>query len=238
MADDRVEQIGLATLYLGDCREIAPSLTRPSAVISDPPYGQGFSSPRRKALRPASRGGKLAVEARGRERVVGDSTPFDPSWLISLADETVLWGAHKFWPRLPEHGRWLFWDKRVGLVPERTQGCGEMAWHNRCGPVRVFRHLWDGICVADRRDLAAGRVHPTQKPVALMRWCIEQARVPAGGSILDPYMGSGSTGVATVQMGHPFIGIEIDPQHFETACGRLDEAQRQSDLFVCHSETT
>ena len=73
--------------------------------------------------------------------------------------------------------------------------------------------------------------HPTQKPVALMRWCIERAKVSPGGIILDPYMGSGSTGVASVQMRHPFVGIEIDPGYFDTACRRIEAATKQTDLF-------
>jgi site-specific DNA-methyltransferase (adenine-specific)/modification methylase len=116
---------------------------------------------------------------------------------------------------------------------ERTQGDGEAAWINDDPPraMRIVRHIWDGICVADRADLADGRVHPMQKPVAVMRRSIEEARVPPGGTILDPYMGSGSTGVAAVQMGHPFVGIEIKERYFATACRRIEQAQRQGDLL-------
>jgi len=101
--------------------------------------------------------------------------------------------------------------------------------------MRIYRLLWDGVCVGShaRQEVTAGqsREHPTQKPVALMRWCIERAKVPPGGVILDPYMGSGSTGVAAMQMRHPFIGIEIEPRYFDVACRRIEEAQRQGDMF-------
>ncbi len=104
------------------------------------------------------------------------------------------------------------------------QSDGELAWTSLDGALRIF----DKNRVALMQD---GAEHPTQKPVALMRWCIEQAKVPPGGVILDPYMGSGSTGVAAVQMRHPFIGIEIEPRYFDIACRRIEEAQRQGDMF-------
>lgn len=227
MSAPRVERIGLATLMLGDCREIAPTLERPAAIVTDPPYGQSYThSGQGRAVSncPTSK-----AFTRHSAAVVGDDTPFQPApWLVA-APVVLLWGAHKFSPRLPE-GTWLVWDK-VPTGKVRNQGDGEAAWLNRLGPMRIFRHLWDGVCVSDRDDLAEGRVHPMQKPVEVMRWSIQQAKVPAGGIILDPYMGSGSTGVAAVQMRHPFVGIEIDPGYFDTACRRIEEAQRQADLF-------
>jgi site-specific DNA-methyltransferase (adenine-specific)/modification methylase len=109
--------------------------------------------------------------------------------------------------------------RKVNAVP--TMVDFEMAWTNLDRPAKC----WDGN---------VGRVeygHPTEKPVALLRWCIEQAKVPPGGVILDPYMGSGSTGVAAMQMRHPFVGIEIEERYFNVACRRIEEAQRQGDIF-------
>lgn len=224
----RVEQIGLATLYLGDCREIAPTLPRPAAVISDPPYGQGLVM-NTHTCRTGKQTRRAATEARS---IAGDDEPFDAVAWTGAAEKIVLWGAHKFAQALPDGGRWLVWDKRCGVVPERDQGCAEMAWHNEPGVTRLCRLLWDGLVVqAGVKAEEPSREHPTQKPVALMRWCIEQAKVPPGGVILDPYMGSGSTGVAAVQMRHPFIGIEIEERYFDIACRRIEQAQRQGDLF-------
>jgi site-specific DNA-methyltransferase (adenine-specific) len=224
----KIETIGLATLYLGDCREIAPTLPRPAALISDPPYGQNY--------RWHGGGGGIANRAgsrafkRWKVSVSGDAEPFDPSRWLHAADIVLLWGAHRFASRLPD-GAWLVWDK-VPTGKRRSQSDGEAAWINRApGPLRIFRHLWDGVCVADRADLKDGRVHPMQKPVAVMAWCLTEAKVPEGGLILDPYMGSGSTGVAAVQARLPFVGIETEETYFETACRRIAEAQRQSDLF-------
>jgi len=101
-----------------------------------------------------------------------------------------------------------------------------LAWTSLDRPIRAFNYG-----TGDFTNRERGKEHPTQKPVPLMRWCIHQARVPPGGVILDPYMGSGSTGVAAVQMRHPFIGIEIEPRYFDIACRRIEEAQRQGDMF-------
>ncbi len=237
----RVEKIGLATLYLGDCREIAPGLDRPAAVISDPPYGQGYSAS--STLRVVGSRDGLAKSGRrvgsrfAGVKIAGDDKPFDPSPWVYAAEIVLLWGAHKFAEGLPPGG-WLIWDKCA--PPTRDQGDGECAWLNRDRPLRIKRHLWNGMATEQGTEEAARvpgtsaqlpRVHPTQKPVALMRWCIEQAKVPPGGTILDPYMGSGSTGVAAMQMRHPFIGIEIEPRYFDVACRRIEEAQRQGDMF-------
>lgn len=207
----RVEKIGLATLYLGDCREIAPTLERPAAVITDPPYGLGDMWKDRKNTE-----WRLAQEV----AVLGwDKIPVDNiDVLLRITEIAVIWGGNYY--EMPPSRCWLVWDK----IQKFSGADAELAWTTIDGPVRVFRYA--------RGELAVeGKEHPTQKPVPLMRWCIEQAKVPTGGVILDPYMGSGSTGVAAVQMRHPFIGIEIEPKYFDIACRRIEEAQRQGDLF-------
>ena len=252
----REERIGLATLYLADNAEVLSMLDRPAALIGDPPYGQRhktniFNAGGAKTYRTgAVGGGERVVHANIRARngvfngstsatiwpdgICGDTYPFDPTPWLQTADRVLLWGAHKFADRLPP-GSWLVWDK-VPTGKIRDQGDGEAAWINDDPPrpLRIHRLLWDGVCVgsAARHEVTGGssRVHPTQKPESLMAWCVQQARVPAGGVILDPWMGAGSTGVAAVRAGHPFVGIEIEPIYFETACKRLDQAQRQSSL--------
>ena len=127
------------------------------------------------------------------------------------------------------------WDK-VPTGKVRDQGDGEAAWLNRDQPMRIHRLLWDGVCVggAARHEVTAGqgRVHPAQKPVSLMAWCIQQARVPSGGTILDPYMGAGSTILAAMAAGHPSVGIEIVERYFDTACRRVEAAARQGDMLL------
>ena len=204
----RIEKIGLATLYLGDCREIAPTLERPAAVITDPPYGIGF-------------GAKHTKWSANRGVILGswDSKAPDLSHIVHLADIIVIWGGERF--ALPIYRGWLTWVK-PDAAP--TFASTEFAWSNKDRPARHFIY---SVSATNQERIG----HPTQKPVALMRWCIQQAKVPDGGAILDPYMGSGSTGVAAVQMRHPFIGIEMEPKYFDIACRRIEEAQRQGDLF-------
>jgi site-specific DNA-methyltransferase (adenine-specific) len=253
----RIETIGKATLYLGDCRELSRELGIVNAVITDPPYGQSQNTNVAhaggiRAVTPPGRGTRAvanvqkaratgALHSTGQaivwpSGIHGDDAEFDPSPWLQRAPRVLIWGAHKFSARLP-NGSWLIWDK-VPTGKIRDQGDGEAAWINDDPPrpMRIYRLLWDGVCVgsAARHEVTAGqqRVHPTQKPVSLMKWCIEQLKLPSGALILDPYMGSGSTGVAAVSMGFRFIGVEIEPLYFETACRRLDEVQRQSDMFV------
>ncbi|MCA3337100.1 MAG: site-specific DNA-methyltransferase [Roseomonas sp.] len=222
----RVEKIGNATLYLGDCREILPGLERPAAVITDPPYGIGFQWTNKKRI-----GRNLAGSAEFQpewKNIVGDDRAFDASFLLDF-DRVILWGANNF-ENMPAARGWLVWDKRRATTPDH-HGDAELAWSNVDGVVRVHRQLWRGLIREGEENASKQRkVHPTQKPVALMRWCIEKARVPPGGVILDPYMGSGSTGVAAMQLGHPFTGIEIDPGYFDTACRRIEAAARQGVL--------
>ena len=236
----RKEIIGAATLYLGDCREILPTLPKVDAVITDPPYGQAYKvntyyvgGSRESSV--VQRSGKtLKVLPNLHAEIDGDDAPFDPTHLLDLAPICLIWGSHKFGDRLP-HGRTLVWDK-VPTGKIRSQGDGETAWtnFNPDGPLRIFRLLWDGLCVGEgaRHEVTAGqkRVHPMQKPEILMRWCIEQAGMPK--SILDPYMGSGSTGVAAVQSGSSFIGIESVETYFDIACRRIEDALRQERLFA------
>lgn len=211
----RVERIGDCELWLGDCREILPTLGKVDAVVTDPPYGIGY-------CHGARRGGRLM----GTDglAIVGDDEPFDPTPFVGWP--CILWGAEHFRTRLPEGGRWLVWNKRRPLVV-RDQACVENAWCSEPGVARSFHHVWDGAdCQSERGE----RVHSNQKPVELLRWCVEF--FPDARTILDPFMGSGTTGVACVKLGRKFIGIEIEPRYFDIACRRIEAAYAQPDLFI------
>ena len=130
-------------------------------------------------------------------------------------------------PKLPDGPSWLIWDKRAASGHTNDFADCELAWSNTGKVARVFRHQWDGMMKASERGVE--RQHPTQKPVALMTWCLSQ--IPTG-SVLDPYMGSGTTGVACTSLGRQFIGIEIDQTYFEVACQRIENAQRQARMFA------
>ena len=212
----RIETIGNATLYLGDCLDILPTLPKVDAVVTDPPYGIGY-------CHGARAGGRLM--GTDGQSIAGDDQPFDPAPFLSLG-ECLFWGAEHFKSRLPDGGRWLVWNKRrKGVV--RDQGCVENAWHSGDGVTRIFHHPWDGADLG--RERGEARVHSNQKPVDLMAWCLGFV---AGRTILDPFMGSGTTGVACVNVGRHFIGIELDPGHFDVACQRIESAARQPDMFV------
>lgn len=218
--------IGNCRLACGDCREILPTLSpgEVDAVVTDPPYGIGLKTGR-------TTGGKWANVRHAGVRIAGDDEPFDPSPLLAVGAPMVLWGANFYSDRLPGSG-WLVWDKRPGIEDmEWSRSDAELAFISGRKTVKTFRHLWHGLC---RGSEVGEHFHPTQKPVALMAWCLAELGVPSGGLVLDPYMGSGTTGVACIRDGFRFVGIEKDPGHFETACRRIRRAvsEAKCDLFA------
>lgn len=213
------------TLYLGDCIEILPTLEPADALVSDPPYGIAFAHGGNDKSGIGK--GKYATKF-AKVSIIGDGEAFDPKPLLSLAETVILWGGNHFANSLPPSASWFIWDKRAASQHTNDFADCEMAWTNRKGVARVFRHQWDGMMKASERG--EPRCHPTQKPVELMRWCLQQ--IPEAKTIIDPYMGSGTTGVAAVKGGLKFIGIEIDPGYFETACKRISEALSRPDLFI------
>jgi len=224
-------RIGTAMLFLGDCRELLPLVSRPSHVlIADPPYGLA-NDPRSNA------NGRSRLTARDTdfEPIAGDDAPFDPEHLRGF-ERVVLWGANHFGHLLPPASRWLVWDKREGTGSDDGADC-ELAWTNLRGPARVHRQLWRGLMRRGEENVAAGgaKLHPHQKPIKLMDWCLQQARVAAGDTVVDPYTGSGTLGVACLRRGIEYVGIEIDPTHYKVAVERLQtEVARlaaQPELF-------
>lgn len=207
---NRIEQIGDATLYLGDCRELLPSLGALKAVVTDPPYGIGAA--------------KKNAHSSIRDNPEWPNADWDdgrPSQdifkSILRADEVAIWGGNYFADLLPASSGWLAWIK-----PEAETGFSladmELCWTNKTIAARTKR--------LPRRD---GDEHPTQKPVSVMVWTLGFL---SSTVISDPFMGSGTTGVACAKMGRKFIGIEIEPRYFDIACRRIEAAYRQADLFI------
>lgn len=197
----RKEQIGEATLYLGDCREILPSLTADS-IITDPPYPNGE--------------GHFVDAISAAEEVIRKP----------LCDEAI-----------------IFWSERkppLVLLPliavhiwHRTNVNGkvyEPAYHYRAdgvfkrSEIKAHAAVFDGV--GPGCSEYAG--HPTQKPIAVMEWLVKKT----AGIVLDPFMGSGSTGIACARLGRPFVGVEAEPRYFDIACERIENAQRQERLFA------
>ena len=205
-------EIGNATLYLGDCMDILPMLDKVDAVITDPPYGlkrfeKGFGTTRFKG------------HGAEKEGLVWDKTPekafFD--MLLSKGENSIIWGANNF--ELPTSEYFLVWDKQQTVD---NFASAELAYTNVKVPAKVFKY-------SIHQHNQIEKSHPTQKPVSLMCWCL--SFVPKAESILDPFMGSGTTGVAAIQMGRKFIGIEREQKYFDIACKRIEQAVAQPQLF-------
>lgn len=212
--------IGNATLYLGDCMDILPTLPKVDAVITDPPYGMDYRPEKWK---------KYSGEKSEWMPIHGDNQKFNPQPFLSY-DDVILWGFNYYSDLLPV-GALLIWDKRCNESGDKMYGASiESAWMKNQSGTRIKRLLHGGVVNADSvKGNNQKRVHPTQNPVGLMAWCIEQANNPQ--TILDPFMGSGTTGVAAIQLGRSFIGIEREPKYFDIACKRIDQAVSQGQLF-------
>lgn len=217
------------TLYLGDCREIVPTLPRPAAVITDPPYGMDADTDSRR-FTGGRKTNRVRGSGRGWEAIHGDAEPFSPAPWLDAADTVLLWGANHFAQRLPV-GTTLIWIKKGAHLFGTFLSDAEVAWMKGGHGVYCHEASFPPPSRIIEADLGSGlAAHPTQKPISLMRWCIERAKVPAGALILDPYMGSGTTGVAAVRMGHGFTGIEISEAYFDTACRRIEAELRAPRL--------
>ena len=211
-------KIGNATLYLGDCMDILPTLEKVDAVITDPPYG-------------ISRAGQQETFTKSakHKRKHFDDLGWDESRpskelftaLLTLGDKALFWGGNYFADLLPPTMGWLYWDKgQKGL----SMSDGELAWTSEEKALRSI--------VVNRAALI-GSEHPTQKPIQVMAWSIEQ--ISPCKTILDPFMGSGTTGVAAIQLGRSFTGIERERKYFDIACERIARAQAQGQMFAPES---
>ncbi len=205
--------IGNAELWHGDCREVLPLLPPVDLVLTDPPYGIGadtHAGPEKSGWKQYGDGGWDAE--RPEAEIFG---------LMLAASKTVIvWGGNYFTDLLPPTMQWLVWDK--GQRDFSLADC-EFAWSSQRRAARIFTYTRP-------QALQDGREHPTQKPIALMEWCIKQAGDPA--TILDPFMGSGTTGVAAMDLQRDFIGIEREPKYFDIACRRIEQAHAQGQLFA------
>ena len=211
----RIEKIGNATLYLGDCIDILPTLDKVDAVITDPPYGINENN-KKAATRK-----NLAMP---KDYGVFNWDKLPPSnELINLIRSKSSWqaffGGNFF--ELPPSSCWLVWDK---LNTGDFADC-ELAWTNWPCSVKRMQWQWNGMIRQGNEE----RYHPTQKPLEVMKWVVKLC--PQAQTILDPFMGSGTTGVACAQLGRSFIGIEREPAYFDIACKRIEQAYKQGQLF-------
>jgi site-specific DNA-methyltransferase (adenine-specific) len=205
---------GSVWLMEGDSRIVVPQLEA-DAICADPPYGINYV---------ASESNQQGIQKF--DAIAGDSTTFDPSPFMHFRD-VLLWGCNNYCHAIPPHeGQWYFWDKVTANGLKVRIAEGEYCWHKRGTKPRAFRHLWSGAYRASEHGEPSQ--HPTQKPVALLEWCLDMVE---GKTILDPYMGSGTTGIACIRTGRRFIGIEIDPNHYDTAVARISAELSRTSLL-------
>jgi DNA modification methylase len=206
MSLDKVT-IGGATLYHGDCREVLPLLPACDLLLTDPPYGIGINKSHRLAT------------SRGHVGEAWDDKPV-PHWLMLMMQEqaaaSIVWGGNYY--TMGPARCFLVWDKQND---GRDFADCEFAWTSIDAVARIFRRR--------PMNMDGGKEHPTQKPIDLMVWCLD--KVPDAQTVLDPFMGSGTTGVACAQLGKAFTGIERERKYFDIACERISRAQAQGQMF-------
>jgi DNA modification methylase len=212
--DLRKEVIGDCVLYHGDCAVILPQLQDFDLILTDPPYGINEA-----AGKNMSRGGMAVAQDYGVDDWDREPPPF---WLFLLMAEkgknSIFWGGNYF--GLPASPCWLVWDKNNGS--NDFADC-ELAWTNLAKAVRMKKYTWKGMLQENMKQKEK-RVHPTQKPVPIMEWCLSHA--PDAKTVCDPFMGSGTTGVACARKGLEFTGIEREAKYFDIACERIATAYR------------
>ncbi len=204
-------QDSAVTLYHGDCREIVPTLGRFDLLLTDPPYGIGEGNAKRIASR------ENVAKARDYGDAKWDSAPPEEIELRRLwlsCDNAVIWGGNYF--VLPPSRGWLVWDKdNTGDFAD----C-ELAWTDLETAVRKFKWRWNGMLQENMAEKDV-REHPTQKPVALMAWCL--GLVPTAQTVLDPFAGSGTTGRACKDLGRKCTMIEREERYCEIAARRMGQ---------------
>lgn len=208
-------------IFLGDCREILPTLPKVDLVLTDPPYGIGVSvnqSDKKRGFRPYD----VGCRSVNHPPVYGDDKPFNPAHIFrTSATNYVLWGANNYSDKLPASSCWFAWDRKTERGADSDITDCELAWTFglKFKTVRMFSHMWAGF----QRDSEVGDkvLHPTQKPIALMSWCLQF--FPEAKTVIDPYCGSGPVLRAAKDLGRKAIGIEIEEKYCEIAARRLSQ---------------
>ena len=223
MTTERVT-IGNATLYCGDCRDVIDTLTFDS-IVTDPPYGLSKIINKKweymdtmlysKKTKNLHNGGTWAAKDVYKDIDWDDEAP-DLTFLLERNVPTMIFGGNYF--TLPPSRKWIVWDKGE-MHYRRSFAEAELCHCSFDGNTRIIKHMPDHMGFGKQP-----KVHPTQKPVAVMQYCISELPKGFGNIVCDPYMGSGTTGVACVRMGRAFIGIERKRKYFDVACQRIEQA--------------
>ena len=194
------------------------------AIVTDPPWG--ISVVKKKMV-----GANFGVAKKGKyEPVIGDDTIPEIGFLLQIAPMAIIWGGNYFANQLPPSGSWLVWDKRGNSGIENTFADCEFAWSNIGGPARIHRQLWNGMIREGEHDK---RQHPTQKPVALMEWCLQKTT----GIIFDPYLGSGSTLIAAERLGRKCVAIELHGSYVDGGVRRWQDYTKHEATLDATGQT-
>ena len=209
------EIIGDATLYLGDCQDILPSLEPVDAVVTDPPFGVGNFVQITGNIRGRGQG-------KGKRVDWNEAPPSEDIFRMirEISTHRIIWGAN-FFNCFEGRGGAIVWIKNQSM-PNFSKA--DIASCTHLQKTEIVKIPWGGANAETMTD------HPCERPVGLYQWCIKY--LPYCETILDPFMGSGSTGVAALHLGRKFIGIEKEAEYFEIACKRISDAERQDDLFI------
>lgn len=211
---DGVRVMAKQRAFCCDYRELLPRvarLKRRTLVLADPPYGISLNTDFNCKN----------VNSSTHRRIVNDHEPFDPSPLLGFR-HVILFGANNYASRLPDSGSWIVWDKVTrNDLGVRIAEC-ELAWTSFLKRTRCYRHMWSGAF----RDSERGtKLHPTQKPVSLMWWCIKLLRDVE--LVFDPFCGSGPVAVACAKLGIEYVGCDVDAQYIDITNKRLRRAQAE-----------
>lgn len=210
-------EIGNATLYLGDCMEVLPTLDKVDAVITDPPFGVGNFVQTTGSLR--GRGTEMGKAVEWNEFA---PPPEFFALIKSMSKHRIIWGAN-FFNCFEDRGGAIIWDK---AQPMPNFSKADIASCTHFQKTEIVRIPWTNFTVSRLAETD----HPCERPVELYDWCINYLPKPIV-SVLDPFLGSGSCGVAAIRAGRKFIGIEREERYFDIACKRIEQAVAQGQLF-------
>jgi DNA modification methylase len=213
MTYKRKEIIGDCVLYLGDNLEVMPTLDKVDAVVTDPPYGLGDWNNR----------GTNKDRPFDSDKTQKWDKPISQEHINLMRDISkyqIMWGGNYYLDLLPRTKQMFVWNK--GIRNMHFNDC-EIAW---CSQFKEASRVFDLSPMS-----VEAKQHPTAKPLLLMEWCVNHLPKKVE-TILDPFMGSGTTGVACAKLGRKFIGIELDEDYFNIACERIEKAYQQPDLFI------
>ena len=208
-------QDSAVTIYHADCMDVLPTLEPESIdlVLTDPPYGIGESNEKN-----GTRGELASPKDYGHYAWDKSRVPELVKLAISVGNFAIIFGGNYYTDILPPSSSWIVWDKDNG---ENDFADCELAWTNHKKAVRKFKWRWHGMLQERMGNEKEYRAHPTQKPIALMKWCIQN--YPPADTIIDPFMGSGTVLRAAKDLGRKAIGIEIEERYCEIAARRMQQ---------------